>query len=84
MVFFSNCVISCEDLKPFECKLSELRLFLKYIKNDQSFLEREPMEILTKKKQLIAFKHNKFWQCMDTVRDMENLNIALSKNNYFE
>tara|TARA_B110000238_G_scaffold199334_1_gene246173 strand:+ start:221 stop:913 length:693 start_codon:yes stop_codon:yes gene_type:complete len=58
--------------------------FLKYIKNDQSFLEREPMEILTKKKQLIAFKHNKFWQCMDTVRDMENLNIALSKNNYFE
>ena len=58
--------------------------FLKYIKNDQSFLEREPMEILTKKKQLIAFKHKKFWQCMDTVRDMENLNIALSKNNYFE
>jgi glucose-1-phosphate cytidylyltransferase len=58
--------------------------FLKYIKNDQSFLEREPMEILTKKKQLIAFKHKKFWQCMDTVRDMENLNITLSKNNYFE
>ena len=58
--------------------------FLKYIKNDQSFLEREPMEILTKKKQLIAFKHKKFWQCMDTVRDMENLNIALTKNNYFE
>ena len=57
--------------------------FLKYIKNDQSFLEKEPMQILTKKKQLIAFKHNQFWQCMDTVRDMENLNVILKKKNYF-
>ena len=58
--------------------------FLDYIKNDQTFLEREPMEILTKKNQLIAFKHNDFWQCMDTKRDMDNLNITLKKNNYFE
>ena len=57
--------------------------FLKYIKNDQSFLEREPMEILTKKKQLIAFKHNKFWQCMDTLRDKENLETILKNNKYF-
>ena len=42
------------------------------------------MEILTKKKQLIAFKHKEFWHCMDTVRDMENLNLTLNKNNYFE
>ena len=48
--------------------------FLDYIKNDQTFLEREPMEILTKKNQLIAFKHNDFWQCMDTVRDRDFLN----------
>ena len=57
--------------------------FLKYIKNDQSFLEREPMEILTKKKQLIAFKHKKFWQCMDTLRDKENLETILIKKNIF-
>ena len=57
--------------------------FLKYIKNDQSFLEREPMEILTKKKQLIAFKHKKFWQCMDTLRDKENLETILKNNKYF-
>ena len=56
--------------------------FLKYIKNDQSFLEREPMEILTKKKQLIAFKHKEFWQCMDTLRDKENLEIILKNNKY--
>ena len=58
--------------------------FLNYIKNDQTFLEREPMELLTKKNQLVAFKHKDFWQCMDTKRDMDNLNITLKKNNYFE
>ena len=58
--------------------------FLDYIKNDQTFLEREPMEFLTKKGQLAAFKHYDFWQCMDTKRDMDNLNITLKKNNYFD
>jgi len=58
--------------------------FLNYIKDDQTFLEREPMELLTKKNQLVAFKHKDFWQCMDTKRDMDNLNIILKKNNYFE
>ena len=58
--------------------------FLNCIKNDQTFLEREPMELLTKKKQLVAFKHDGFWQCMDTKRDMDNLNITLKRNNYFE
>ena len=58
--------------------------FLDYIKDDQTFLEREPMEFLTKKGQLAAFKHYNFWQCMDTKRDMDNLNIILKKNNYFD
>jgi len=58
--------------------------FLNYIKNDQTFLEREPMELLTKKNQLVAFKHDGFWQCMDTKRDMDNLNIILKNKNYFE
>ena len=58
--------------------------FLNYIKNDQTFLEREPMELLTKKNQLVAFKHDNFWQCMDTKRDMDNLNIILKNKNYFE
>ena len=55
--------------------------FLKYIKNDQSFLEKEPMEILTKKNQLIAFKHKDFWQCMDTMRDKRYLNNLWNSNN---
>ena len=32
-------------------------------------LEREPFAKLTKKKQLMAYKHHGFWQCMDTIRD---------------
>ena len=49
--------------------------FLKFIKNDKVYLEKEPLEILTKKKQLVAFKHKDFWQCMDTKRDKEKLDI---------
>ena len=41
----------------------------KYIKNDQTILERDPLEKLTKKKEIYAYKHNGFWQCMDTLRD---------------
>ena len=42
-----------------------------YIKNDNTFLEREPLSQLGKIKQLNAFKHTGFWQCMDTIRDKE-------------
>ena len=45
----------------------------KYIKNDKTFLEREPLEILSKKKKLGAFKHDGYWQCMETIRDKEIL-----------
>ncbi len=51
--------------------------FLKFIKNDNTYLEREPLEIMTKKKQLMAFKHKGFWQCMDTKRDKDNLEKTL-------
>ena len=32
-------------------------------------LEREPIQKLLKLKQIAAFKHDKFWYCMDTLRD---------------
>ena len=53
--------------------------FLKYLKNDATFLEREPFEKLTKEKQLVAYKHDSFWQCMDTQRDKEILEKELKK-----
>ena len=51
----------------------------KYIKNDQTYLEREPLEIFSKKKQLMAFKHHGFWQCMDTKRDKQLIEKILDK-----
>jgi len=58
--------------------------FFKYIKNDGTYLEREPMEIVTKKKQLMAFRHNGFWQCLDTKRDKDTLDkiLKLKKLNF--
>ena len=47
--------------------------FFKYIRGDNTFLEREPLEKISKKKQLTAYKHTGFWQCMDTIRDKEIL-----------
>jgi len=51
--------------------------FLKFIKNDKTYLEREPLEKVCKKKQLVAFKHKGFWQCMDTKRDKDKLDMIL-------
>ena len=48
-----------------------------YIKNDQTYLERGPLENITKIKQLAAYKHNGFWQCVDTKRDLILLNKIL-------
>ena len=53
--------------------------FLKFIKNDKTYLEREPLETVTKKKQLVAFKHEGFWQCMDTKRDKDKLDKILNR-----
>ncbi len=51
----------------------------KYIKNDSTFLEKEPLEIISKKKQLIAYKHEGFWHCMDTLRDKYLIEKILKK-----
>lgn len=45
-----------------------------YIKNDQTMLEKEPLQKLATIGQLRAFKHSGFWQCMDTLRDKVHLN----------
>lgn len=44
-----------------------------FIKDDTTFLEREPLETLAQMGELMAYKHSGFWQCMDTVRDRDSL-----------
>ena len=53
--------------------------FIKLIKGKDTYLEREPLEIASTKKQLYAYKHYDFWQCMDTKRDKDLLEKILKK-----
>ena len=47
--------------------------FLEFVKEDQTILEREPLEQVAKMGELMSFQHKGFWQCMDTKRDRDNL-----------
>jgi glucose-1-phosphate cytidylyltransferase len=47
-----------------------------YLDGDETILERQPMERLAKERQLAVFKHDGYWQCMDTYRDMLLLSEA--------
>jgi glucose-1-phosphate cytidylyltransferase len=42
---------------------------LDYIAGDHTHFEQEPLENLVSDGQLMAYKHEDFWQCMDTLRD---------------
>jgi glucose-1-phosphate cytidylyltransferase len=55
------------------------KIIFKYLKNDQTYLEREPLEVIAKKSLLGAYRHYNFWQCVDTKRDKENLENLLKK-----
>ena len=54
--------------------------FFNYIDGDETFLEREPLEKVASEGELFAYKHNGFWQCMDTMRDKQLLNNYWKKN----
>lgn len=47
--------------------------FFDYIDGDDTVLEKAPLERAAKDGQLMAYKHEGFWQCMDTVREMQQL-----------
>ena len=46
---------------------------LDYIEGDQTYFEREPLERLARDGQLMAYRHDGFWQCMDALRDLRLL-----------
>ena len=47
---------------------------IEYIKDDKTSWEAEPLNILAEKDELCAYKHNGFWQPMDTLREKKILN----------
>jgi glucose-1-phosphate cytidylyltransferase len=46
---------------------------LSYIAGNETSWEHEPMERLAAERQLMAYRHEEFWQCMDTLRDLRLL-----------
>lgn len=53
---------------------------LDYISGDSTILERQPLEGLARDGQLMAYSHDAYWQCMDTLRDVRHLNEQWDKN----
>ena len=53
---------------------------LDYVDDDRTVWEREPLEKLAKERQLSAFIHDGFWQCMDTLRDKIHLESLWSED----
>ena len=47
--------------------------FLDLIEDDSTILEKEPLEKAAELGQLMAYRHDGFWQCMDTKRDRDSL-----------
>ncbi len=53
---------------------------LEYIDGDKEIWEREPLEKLSNSKELMAFRHEGFWQPMDTLRDKTLLEETWAQN----
>ena len=49
--------------------------------NEDSVLEQEPMKNIAKDNELVAYKYNGFWECMDTYKDTRMLNEAVERGN---
>jgi len=58
--------------------------FFKYLSGNKIILEKSPLENLVNDKQLVAYKHNGFWKCMDTVNDKKEFEkiIKLKKKEW--
>ncbi len=52
----------------------------RYLKNDYTIWEKEPLEMLSKNRELASFHHKGFWYSMDTLREKNYLNNLWTKN----
>jgi glucose-1-phosphate cytidylyltransferase len=86
---FGDLVVQNERVKRFKEKVKDVhgsnpinggyfvfkKEFLEYIPDDpQTDLEKKPIDKLVKEDQLSLYRHEGFWQCMDTYRDYIQLN----------
>ena len=50
---------------------------ISYLDSNDTIFEREPLESIARDHNLYAYKHDSFWQCVDTIRELEILEAAL-------
>jgi len=55
--------------------------FFELILGDETMLEHEPLEKAARMGELMAYRHDGFWHCMDTKRDRDSLEEMWSSNN---
>lgn len=58
----------------------EPRIF-DYIEGDDTVFEKRPIEQVASEGQLMAYRHNGFWKCMDTQRDKMKLEDMIASGN---
>ena len=51
------------------------------IDSDETVFEKEPMESLVERGELMSYVHKGFWQCMDNIREKEMLEKLLETDN---
>ena len=54
-----------------------------FIKDDNEMLEHDPLEKLVELNELMAYQHEGYWQCMDTIRDKESLKALWDADNAY-
>ena len=55
-----------------------------FIDNENTIFEKYPLEEISKRESLVAYQHPGFWQCADTIRELELLEKAIKDNGYAE
>lgn len=55
--------------------------FFDLIEGDKTILERDPLEKVASMGELMAYRHDGFWQCMDTKRDKDYLEDLWNSDN---
>lgn len=50
---------------------------ISHLKSNETIFEKEPLELIARDNALYAYKHYSFWQCVDTIRELEILEAAL-------
>jgi len=51
-----------------------------YLKDDNTVLEQETLELLASKGELMSYRHEGFWQCMDSMLEKNKLESLIKRN----